>query len=108
MSDEIKRLPVRFKKPAIDEGRTLQVVRPIDKCDHVTRVTYAIRPGETEVECSGCGTRLEPMWVLTKLANEDSRYHQAAIRYQEEMKRLRERSRTKCEACGHLTRISQR
>jgi predicted nucleic acid-binding Zn ribbon protein len=107
--DKVKRLPVRFKKPVVEEGRTLQVVHyEHDKCRHDLKVTYLIREGETEVECSGCGTKLDPMWVLRKLAAHDSQYYRARERYQEEMKRLNERSRTKCEHCGHMTRISRR
>ena len=112
MSDDdenVTRLPVRFKKPAHDEGPVLQVVTTrAGECDHTFRVTYLIRPGETEVECSGCGTRLEPMWVLSRLAGRDSQYHRARERYEDEMKRLEQRNRTKCEACGHMTRISRR
>ncbi len=107
--DKVKRLPVRFKKPTHDEGRVLQVVHPRSPaCDHQFKVSYLIRPGETEVECSGCGTRLDPMWVLSRLAAQDSQFYRARERYQEEMKRLEERSRTKCEACGHMTRTSRR
>jgi hypothetical protein len=47
------------------------------------------------------------MWVLTKLAHKETGYHETERRYHEEMKRLSERSRTKCEHCGQMTRISR-
>ncbi|KMO21390.1 hypothetical protein [Methylobacterium platani] len=118
MTDEnVTRLPVRFKAPIAEEGRSIQCVDAHfgEECNHsyfwrdgkMVNVTFLIRPGETEVECSNCRTRLEPMWVLRQLANTESQHFRAQQRYVEEMKRLGERSRTKCERCGHMTRISR-
>lgn len=105
--DKIKRLPVRFKT-ANDEGRSLKVVDSFDAgCDHRMPVTYKIRPGEAEVECGRCGARLDPVWVLTQLANRESRYVYNRERYNDEMRRLAERSKTACEHCGKMTRISR-
>jgi hypothetical protein len=107
--DNIKKLPVSFKKRA-PEDRT--VVRPWEvgrpaACSHLM-ATYLIRDGEAEVECGRCGTRLDPMWVLAKIATEDRRWAESQARYQEEQKRLAERKRTKCDHCGAMTRISRR
>lgn len=120
MSDDenVTRLPVRFKSPHQEEGRSIVVKDGwVDRavCNHRDRwqgdkivgVTYAIRDGETEVECGNCGVKLDPMWVLKMLAHKESQWHQTRERYNDEMRRLSERSRTKCEACGHLTRISR-
>ena len=73
----------------------------------MVNVTYAIRKGETEVECSNCATKLDPMWVLTQIAHKESHWNRSRERYQEEMQRLNERSRTKCQNCGHITKISR-
>jgi hypothetical protein len=116
--DKVRPLPVRFKKPPQEEGRSIKVVDTSfskDQCGHIWRwhnyqlvnVTYLIRDGETEVECGECGTKLEPMWVLRQLANKESQWHRTRERYNEEMKRLSERSKTKCEACGFMTPISR-
>lgn len=70
-------------------------------------VTYQIREGETEVECGNCETKLDPMWVLRQLANKESSWNRSRQRYNDEMKRLAERSRTKCDNCGKMTRISR-
>jgi hypothetical protein len=115
--DKIRRLPVRFKEPVNESGRTLKIVETRfsrEECDHVhlagkwnQSVTYLIRKGETEVECGGCGTKLDPMFVLTLMANAETDWLRSRELYIEEMKRLSERKATKCERCGHMTRISR-
>jgi hypothetical protein len=119
--DNVKQLKVKFKKPPGEGERPfLEIVNQYsskDDCDHrayyvegrgFVNVTYKIREGETEIECGRCETRLDPMFVLRILAREETHWQQARERYIDEMKRLRERSRTKCENCGHMTRISRR
>lgn len=118
--DKIKKLNVRFKAPPSEDQPTLQVV---DRggCDHrsiyvnsgglggrFVDVQYKIRDGETEVECGNCGTRLDPMWVLKILARREHGWHQKREVANEEMKRLEQRTSTKCRHCGKMTRISRR
>lgn len=111
--DKVKPLPVRFKRQ--DEPRTLQVVSYDGACDHkkhwvgndLREVTYKIRDGETEVECGVCGTRLNPMFVLMRIASQETGFTHTRKVYQEEMKRLSERSKTQCNHCGKMTRISR-
>jgi hypothetical protein len=76
-------------------------------CTHYN-AAYIVDETLAEVECGKCGAKLNPIWVLARLATEDRRYLDAQRRYQEEMARLSERERTKCEHCGHMTRISHR
>ncbi len=118
--DNIKPLPVKFKKPPGDDPPFLTVINRWggnDGCDHrsyyvegrgFVPVTYQIREGETEVECSRCNTRVDPMFVLKIMATEETTWSRTRERYIEEMKRLRERSRTKCWHCGKMTEISRR
>lgn len=116
MTDDpkITKLPIRFKAQPADE-RMLKVISS-GACDHKWRwangqmmtVTYQIREGETEVECGVCGTRLDPMFVLMRLACEETRIEQNRAVYAEEMARLKERTRTKCQHCKQMTRISHR
>jgi hypothetical protein len=112
----VTRLPVKFKTPPSEE-RTLEIVHGgRDGCNHtftivggeIKNVTYLVAEAAAEVECSNCKAKLNPMWVLARLAHDETRYHETAKRYQEEMKRLSERTRTKCDNCGHMTRISRR
>lgn len=95
-------LNVKFKKPP-PEGLTL--IRDWGKCSHGQ---FLVDESKAEVECGKCGEKLNPMWVLARLAGDDTKFHEAAKRYQEEMKRLNERSTTKCNYCGKMTRISHR
>lgn len=75
-------------------------------CNH-RNVTYYIREGETEIECGKCSTKLDPMWVLKILAEDENNAFYMRKTVAEEMKRLDERKQTKCQHCGKLTRISK-
>lgn len=115
--DKIKKLNVKFKAPPSEDAPTLQVVQHYERdgCNHkwvirggrTVHASYLIREGETEVECGLCNTRLDPMFVLRHLAFEEANWHRTRQAYQDEMKRLNERRRTKCDNCGHMTRISR-
>lgn len=115
--DNVTSLPVKFKKPVDPNDQPmLKVVHSnSNECNHdwkfvggrTVDVQYLIREGETEIECGGCGAKLDPMFVLRKLAHKETRWHDARKRYADEMKRLSERSRTKCDHCGQMTRISR-
>lgn len=104
MSDEITRLPVKCRNR--DDKRYLQLLEGLSACCHTEGVIVDER--SATVECSACGERLNPMWVLAHLAREETRWHHFAERYQEQMKRLGKRLRTKCVYCGRMTEISRR
>jgi hypothetical protein len=115
-SDKITRLPARFRPPPAADGPSLQIVDgAATPCDHaavlrdgaLVEVAYLIREGETEVECSHCGTRLDPMWVLNQMAKRESRYRRTVERCHEALRRLDERSKTRCDCCGEMTSISR-
>lgn len=119
MSDEdsnVTKLPVNFKVPPTGEGPMLKIVSGAGACNHsfslvrgkIINAQYLIREGETEVECSLCETKLDPMFVLRKLAHEETKWQQARITYITEMARLNERKATKCEHCSKMTRVSRR
>lgn len=103
--DKVTQLPVRFKAPHHDKPMIGLAIYD-GKCSHIgPDAHYNVRPGETEVECGKCHTRLDPVFVLVQLAHVESRFRQAHERYIEESKRLAERLRTKCQHCGKFTRI---
>lgn len=104
MADNVTKLPVGFKKPAGEMGRSLKVVPPYvsGECNHqyvwktggeglgqMVNVTYLLREGETEVECSECKAKLDPVWVLRQLALKESQWQETRKNYQQEMERLR-------------------
>lgn len=109
---DVTRLPVKFKAPTPQERtvvRPFEVRRP-EPCLHspLLGATYIVDEKLAEVECGKCGAKLNPMWVLAEIARNDRRMQEAAIRYQDEQRRLAERQRTKCEHCERMTRISRR
>jgi hypothetical protein len=116
--DNVTKLPINFKAPPSDDGPMLQIVDRYerDACNHSWQFTngrqvnarYLIREGETEVECSLCETKLDPMFVLRKLAHEETKWERSRQTYRAEMARLCERKATKCEHCSKMTRISRR
>ena len=106
MTDNIKELPVKFKQPISEDSPSLEIVTG-PGCSHLF-TTYKIREGNAEVECGSCGERLNPMWVLSQIAKAEARIHQSRKAHQEEMKRLNDRKKTKCNHCGKMTAISKR
>lgn len=120
--DKVKPIPVKFKTPPRGDPPFLKIVdHEPGGCNHRYRwrdtgamtghmenATYQLRDGETEIECGLCGTRLDPMFVLRIMANEENLWSRARERYIEDMRRLKERSRTKCYHCGKMTEISRR
>ena len=100
--DNITKIGIKFKNPT-DEEMMLKVVRSYTGCrDHA----YIIDPELDTVSCGICEKTFNPMSVLEDLARRESKWTYNGERYREEMKRLGERSRTKCKHCGKMTRIS--
>lgn len=97
-------LPVKYKAP-LDGERFLVPVDPT-KCQH--RGPFEIDVKGDKCTCKACGETVGAMYVLERLMNQESRWMQTLARYQDEMKRLDERSRTKCQRCGQMTRVSDR
>lgn len=110
--DKVKRLPIKFKTPTSDKAmlKVITSYASSKECNHtdssIRRIQYLLRKGETEVECGACGAKLDPMFVLLILAHKENQWIETRKLYQEEMERLKKRSRTKCQHCGEMTRIS--
>lgn len=107
-SDNVKPIPVKFKKAGPNE-RTLMTPYEVDKsaCSHYPG-RFIVNETLAEVTCGECNEKLNPMWVLHQLTIRDRQFAQAHDRYGEQMKRLHERSSTKCQHCNKMTRISNR
>ena len=80
---------------------------PFTKCKHYM-AQFEVDLEAGDCKCMQCGERVSAIFVLKQLMQAESRWMQSRKAYQEEMKRLRERSRTKCEHCHKMTRISHR
>ena len=72
------------------------------KCSHKRTTVYEER---ALVECRDCGAQLDPIWVLTCLAREETRFERKRDDYIKEKEALDKRVRTKCQHCGKITRI---
>ncbi|WP_230681553.1 hypothetical protein [Burkholderia vietnamiensis] len=105
-------------KETIDTNVTLLPVKPRNELGHErvlqTVLThkcwhrrFIVDEQAEKVLCADCKEPLNPMWVLVQLSNQETRYHALHDRYQDELKRLKERSRTKCRHCGNMTPISK-
>lgn len=94
-------LPV---KPRSNETERVLTQVHSYKCSHRR---FTVDEKLAQVECSDCKERLDPMFALTQLVHQETRYHELHARYQDEMKRLGERSKTKCRHCQKMTDISR-
>ena len=101
--DNVIKLSAPFKKP-VPEGQFL-MVGPMPCCHF--NGPFIVDDTLAEVTCGKCQAKLNPMFVLKQLAHQETRWHESMRRYQGEMKRLDERSSTKCQHCKKLTRISK-
>ena len=114
MSDDrenVTRLGVKFKEPAPPE-RTLVFPHEVGiyGCSHndFEGASFIVDDKLDEVTCSKCKAKLNPMFVLKQLTGRETRFHEAHRRYHDEMKRLGDRKRTKCEHCARMTGVSRR
>lgn len=105
-SADVLKLPVKKSEPP-DGSRMLAPVPYMGRCSH-WNTTFEVDPDAGDCKCLGCGERVTAIFVLKQLMDEESRWMRARAAYQDEMKRLKERERTKCQHCGEMTRISRR
>ena len=106
--DNVVPLGVRYRGPLdADNPPVMTVVQPgPNPCSFRHRGPYLVDEKLADVECGTCRAKLNPMHVLGELARQETRYHEYRRTYLEQVQRLRQRSRTKCEKCGQMTRIS--
>lgn len=103
-TENVVQLKTSFKSPVPEERFLARV--PTNTCAHWNG-PFLVDEKAAQVTCGKCGEKLNPMWVLGQLVQKENRWHEHFARYQEEMQRLGERSRTKCQHCGEMTRISK-
>lgn len=103
---DVLKLPVKKVDPP--DGRTMLVPVPyVGRCSH-WNTSFEVDVDAGDCKCLGCGQRVTAIFVLEQLMKQESRWMQTRAAHQDEMKRLKDRQRTKCEKCGHMTRISSR
>lgn len=101
----VKRLPVEHRPPT-DQGQFLREV-PYTACRHY-RGPFEVDVNAGSCKCLACQGTVTPMFVLEQLMRQESEWNRTRRAYQDEMLRLQMRSKTKCERCGAMTRISGR
>lgn len=102
--DKIKTLPV---KPKAETGRLMLVPPPREGCNHF-QASFEIDVVGCKCKCLACGGEVSPWFVLNRMMDKECTWNRTREAYKDEMKRLAERSKTKCDHCGKMTRISFR
>jgi hypothetical protein len=102
---EVTALPVKHKPPP--DGSLMLVPPPLSGCIHFN-TSFEVDEEAGKCKCLGCGEEVSPMFVLKRLMQLESQWMRTRAAHQDEMKRLRDRSQTKCTYCGKMTRISHR
>lgn len=99
-------LELQAKKPTKKLLRTLEMApyKMLDECKHLHSV---VDEELAQVTCKDCKVKLNPIWVLMRLAREESRFKERRESLQKTMDEWKLRSRTKCTNCGKMTSISR-
>lgn len=71
-------------------------------CQHTN---LSIDEDLAEASCDDCGAKLNPIGVLTRFANEQTRWAQKADAARALLAKIDERIRCTCQHCGKMTRI---
>lgn len=69
--------------------------------------SFEVDVEQHKCKCLKCGESVSPYLVLAELMRLESQWMRTREAHIEESKRLKERSRTKCQHCGEMTRISR-
>lgn len=101
--ENILKLPVKPREPV---GERFLVDVPYTKCKHWNG-PFEVDVDGGKCKCLKCGEEVTPLFVLEQLMQQESRWMRTREAYFDEQKRLAERSRTKCQHCEKLTRISR-
>lgn len=97
--DNITPFPVKPKPTA--KG-VVTVVHDSSRCRHPR---FEVDNKLAEVTCGACKEKLNPIWVLIQLAQEDDRLRDQWAEMRAEIRLLGERTRAKCEHCRKMTRV---
>lgn len=94
------------RKP--DEPSMLVVREPLQylhqegRCAHINT---QIHEDLAEIVCRDCGEKLNPIWVLIRMAKAETKWAISRAEYIKAREQLAERSRCKCIHCGSMTPI---
>ena len=72
------------------------------QCRHLN---ISVHEDRTDVVCRDCGEKLNPIWVLTRMAKEETKWSLRRAEFIAAREALAVRQRCKCQHCGKMTRI---
>ena len=101
---DVVELKVKHKSP-LDKERFFATVEA-RRCAHFGG-PFELDADAGTCKCCECGENVSPMFLLEKMMKKESRWMANRERYLDEMRRLADRSRTKCDHCGKMTRIGK-
>jgi len=73
------------------------------KCKHQQILIYE---DLSQVECGKCGEKLNPIWILSRWAKEETLLARRIKEINEVQAKLDAKIRTKCEHCGKFTKVN--
>ena len=97
--ENVVKLPVRAKQRT---DAPITLAETYGGCRHLQTV---VDSRLAEVKCRDCGEKLNPIWVLAQLANEDDRLRNAWAAMRAQIALLKERSRVTCKHCNKVTPV---
>lgn len=90
------------KRPPL--GETFLQAVPVHSCTHF-RGPFEVDDKANKCKCLACGGEVSPFFVLTQLMAMESTWMRNREAAAAISKRLEERTSTKCQHCGKMTRI---
>jgi len=72
------------------------------QCRHLN---VSVHEDLAEVICRDCEVKLNPIWVLTRMAREETKWSLRRNEFITARSELAKRQRCKCQHCGQMTRI---
>lgn len=75
---------------------------PEGQCRHLN---ISVHEDLSEVICRDCGEKLSPIWVLSRMAKEETKWGLRRAEFMKVRAELAARQRCKCQHCGQMTRI---
>lgn len=73
------------------------------QCRHLN---ISVHEDRAEVSCRDCGEKLNPIWVLTRMAKEETKWSLRRSEFIAARAEFAKRQRCKCQHCGQMTRIN--
>ncbi len=101
MSEGVIDLPVSNRRQE-ENGMSLVKSKP-QPCGHYR--SFDINTDSDRCFCRDCGAEVSPIFVIKRMMAQESLWTRSRDRYMEDMKKLSERKRVKCQHCGKMAKI---